>query len=135
MASFLVRNLHLHHIVRLLAALAQLQEFVTFVELFLLVLLQEGTCLQTIPLRHKDLKVDALNILDLKRAEIEQVGHKVTMGEHHAFVAQLIEPRMRKCVNRHYAHAGLVHKQLRKQVKRVNICVVAENLNDKNEQS
>ena len=71
MASFLVRNLHLHHIVRLLAALAKLQEFVTFVELFLLVLLQEGTCLQTIPLGHKDLKVDALNILDLEHTEVE----------------------------------------------------------------
>ena len=83
----------------LLSILVELQELIAFIEFFLLIFLEEGSRLQTVPLRDQYFEVGALNSFDFKLAEVEQVWHQVSMWEDHAFVSELIEPRVRQCID------------------------------------
>ena len=83
----------------LLATFVKLEELVTLVEFFFFIFFEESACMQTVPLGDQDLEVCALYTLNLELTEIEKVRHEITMREHHAFVSELIEPRMGQCID------------------------------------
>ena len=75
--------------------------------------------------------IRALHALDLELAEVEEVGHEVSVWEHHALIAQLVEPGVREGVYGGDAQAWLINKQLGEKVECINVSILAEDLKKK----